>query len=181
MSAQKSKQGTNSRSAVAKCSCKKVVKDDDSSGIGCHGCVKWFHGQCVSLPDNEFKWLGSRMNCLWMCDDCLLYYSILPEAKSLSLQNDNMTTYLKSISGKIDSLREVVSKQNSENLADSPTIKSQLKDVVEKSLEEKLPKVIANSFKDSIYNDHLNNDRPQSNVSSSVQFIITNVPEAIGP
>lgn len=182
MSAQNSKQGTNSRSAVAKCSCKKVVKDDDPSGIGCHGCVKWFHGQCVSLSDDEVKWLGSRMNCLWMCDACLESNSpILPEAKSLSLQNDNITTYLKSISGKIDSLREVVSKQNSKNLADSPANKSQLKDVVEKSLEEKLPEVIAKSFKDSINTTVSNNDRPQSNVSSSVQFIITGVPEAIGP
>ena len=114
MSAQNSKQGTNSRSAVAKCSCKKMVKDDDPSGIGCHECVKWFHGQCVSLSDDEVKWLGSRMNCLWMCDACLESNSpILPETKSLSLQNDNIKTYLKSISGEIDSLREVVSNQNS--------------------------------------------------------------------
>ena len=114
MSAQNSKQGTNSRSAVAKCSCKKVVKDNGPSGIGCHECVKWFHGQCVSLSDDEVKWLGSRTNCLWMCDACLESNSpILPEAKSLSLLNDNITTYLKSFSGKIDSLREVVSNQNS--------------------------------------------------------------------
>ena len=53
-------------------------------------------------------------------------------AKSLSLQNDNITTYLKSISGKIDSLRQVVSNQNSKNLADSPANKFQLKNVVEK-------------------------------------------------
>ena len=130
MSTQNSKQGTNSRSAVAKYSCKKVVKDDDPSGIGCHGCVKWFHGQYVSLSDDEVKWL----NCLWMCDACLESNSpILPEAKSLSLQNDNITTHLKSVSGRIDSLREVVSNQNSKNLADSPANKSQLKDVVEKS------------------------------------------------
>ena len=86
-----------------------------------------------------------------MCDACLESNSpILPEAKSPSLQNDNKTTYLKSISGKIDSLREVVSNQNSKNLADSPANKSQLKDVVDKSLEEKLPEVIAKSFKDTI-------------------------------
>ena len=137
--------------------------------------------EIVSLADDEVKWLGSEMNCLWMCDACLESNSrILPEAKSLSLQNDNKTTYLKSISGKIDSLREVVSNQNSKNLADSPANKTQLKDVVGKSLEEKLPEVIAKSFKDSI-DTNVSNNRPQSNVSSSVQFIITGVPEATGP
>ena len=103
------------------------------------------------------------------------------KAKSLSLQNDNITTYLKSISGKIDSLRQVVSNQDSKNLADSPANKFQLKNVVEKSLEEKQPEVIAKSFKDSNNTNASNKDRPQSNVSSSVQFIITGVPEATGP
>ena len=55
MSAQNSKQGTDSISAVAKCSCKKEAKDNGPSGIGCHECVKWFHGQCVSLSDDEVK------------------------------------------------------------------------------------------------------------------------------
>ena len=95
MSAQNSKQGTNSRSAVAKCSCNKLVTDDDPSGIRCHGCVKWFHGRCVSLSDDGVKRLGSRMNCLWICDACLESNSpILHEAKPLSLQNDSIT-YLK--------------------------------------------------------------------------------------
>ena len=65
-------------------------------------------------------------------------------------------------------------------MADSPADKSQLKGVVEKSQEDKLPEVFAKSFKDSIKTTVSNNDRPQSNVSSFVQFIITAVPEATG-
>ena len=55
----------------------------------------------------------------------------------------SLTSYLKSIIEKNDSLQEVVLKQNSKNLADSPAAKSQMKAVVEKISEEKSPEVIA--------------------------------------
>ena len=51
--------------------CKKVVKDDDSSAIGCHSCRFWFHGECVSLTVDEVQWLGARSNCLWLCNSGL--------------------------------------------------------------------------------------------------------------
>ena len=127
----------------------------------------------VSLSIEEVKWLCFRTNCLWMCDACLEINSpMVPEARS---------SYIKSITGKIDSLQEVVLKQNSKSLADSPTDKSQLNAVVEKSLEEKSPEVISKSLKDSIITIVSNDDRPQNNVSSSVQFIITGVPETFCP
>ena len=44
-----------------------------------------------------------------------------------------------------------------------------------------MPVVIANSLKDSIKTTVSKNDRPQSYVSSSVQFVITGVPEVVGP
>ena len=108
------------------------------------------------------KCLGSRKNCLWMCDACLQDNSaILPEAESFSLLNDNITSHLKFITGKIDSLHDVVLKQNSKILAHSPAEKSQIKAVVEKSLEEKLPEVISKSIKYSMNTSVSNKDRPQ--------------------
>ena len=64
--------------------------------------------------------------------------SIIPEAKSFWLQHKNITSFLKTITGKIDFLQEVVPKQNSKTLAYSPADKSEIKAVMEKSLEEKL-------------------------------------------
>ena len=52
---------------------------------------------------------------------------------------------------------------------------------MEKILEKKLPEINAKSFRDSDDTTVSNNNPPQSNVSSSVQFIINGVPEAIGP
>ena len=139
----------NSKSAIAKCSCNKVVQDDDPSGIGCHGCAKWFHGQCVSLSDDDVKWLGSKKNCLWVCDACVGDddSAFLPEAKSksLSLINENITSCLNKIVPKLikESLPSLVDENLKKVVSDSlpsphdAMTPTSVSDVVKKSLDER--------------------------------------------
>ena len=61
----------HSKSAFKCGDCKKVVKDDDTSAIGCSYCGKWVHGFCVGLSDLEVIRLGMKSNVVWLCDTCV--------------------------------------------------------------------------------------------------------------
>ena len=125
------------------------MKGDDPSAIGCHGCAKWFHGQCVSLSGDDVKWLGSKKNCLWVCDACVGDddSAFLPEAKSksLSLINENITSCLNKIVPKLikESLPSLVDENLKKVVSDSlPSSRdamtpTSVSDVVKKSLDER--------------------------------------------
>ena len=61
----------HSKSAVKCGECKKVVKDDDISVIGCSSCGEWVHGSCARLSDMDVIWLGKKSNVVWLCDTCV--------------------------------------------------------------------------------------------------------------
>ena len=95
-------QRTNSVSSSKCPGCKKVVKDDDSSAIGCPSCGFWFHGECVSLTVDEVQSMGARSNYLWLCDSC---FSSSSEVKFSNLIVENIdkkiTSSLKQLLPKI--------------------------------------------------------------------------------
>lgn len=141
--------------STAKCSCcKKLVKDDDTSGIGCHSCGCWFHGQCVALTTDEVQWLGSRANFLWVCDACLSDEASKPEAKLNSIVKtvtDNVTSCItelvpKLINGCLPNILDVNVKQ---------------------AVTESLP-----SYRDSLVNGKV------SHKDNCLQFIIQGLPES---
>ena len=72
---------TNSRSTTKCSNCKKLMKDNDTTAIGCENCRNWYHGACVSLTVADVKWLGSKPNVLWLCHTCLESSDYSPEAK----------------------------------------------------------------------------------------------------
>ena len=61
----------HSKSAVKCGDCKKVVKDDETSAIGCSSCGEWVHGSCAGLSDMEVILLGTKSNVVWLCDTCV--------------------------------------------------------------------------------------------------------------
>ena len=80
-------QRTNSVSSLKCPGGKKVVKDDDSSAIGCHSGGSWRHGEFGCLTVDEVLWMGAQLNCLWLCDSCL---SSASEAKFSNLIVENL-------------------------------------------------------------------------------------------
>ena len=120
---------------VEKCNrCRKTVKDDDKSGIMCDKCSMWFHGPCVSLTSEEVQWMGTKPNCLWVCDDCINVSLFDTEAKLTSIlekhESKIVNESMQLLSTKIE---ETVPKIIQE------TLPMQIRDNIEKALCEKLP------------------------------------------
>ena len=108
-----------SKQPSCKCfKCKKVVKDDGISGIGCNSCGNWFHGPCVFLSAEEVKRLGSRPNCMRNCDKCVEDGDTpKTEAKLTSLVSKINDTVLKSLSELVPKvIKEVLPPAMNENV-----------------------------------------------------------------
>ena len=72
--------------STSKCrSCKRVVKDDDESGIACDNCSGWFHGSCAGLSKDDVSAMGRISGCLWICTSCRNDDVFQSEAKLTSL------------------------------------------------------------------------------------------------
>ena len=151
-----SRQRGNSKS-TAKCGhCKKVVRDDDFGAKGCHSCVTWFHDSCAGLSVDEVRWLYTRKNCLWVCDNCLDEDSLPTKTEA------RLTSPLHSFSEKVKtSLSEIVPKALKDSL---PPV---LQDNVKKAVSDSLP-----SFRD------VATSKPAASGNNcEVQFVITGAPE----
>ena len=61
-----------SQAKASRCGpCNKLVKDNDSTAIGCKKCSAWFHGQCVGLSPDDVATMGKFRGCFWLCSGCL--------------------------------------------------------------------------------------------------------------
>ena len=49
--------------------CAKNVGDKEP-GIQCEVCKKWWHTNCVKIPDDVYKVLGKIPNLHWFCEVC---------------------------------------------------------------------------------------------------------------
>ena len=138
-----------------KCICKKPVNDDDSSAIGCSSCGKWVHGPCVGLSIDDVRWLGTKANLQWLCDNCLQRgdkSTICTEAKLDALFND--------LSDKINTtVTNLVPKLISEVI---PGVNENVKEAVTKSLPS--------------YSDIVSGSK-KSLPNTELQFVITGIPE----
>ena len=106
----------NSKASSTLCKeCNKAVKDDDRSGIRCHFCNGWVHGGCVNLSVTDFEWLGSKPNCLWLCNSCV-----------------NNEVFTNNSEDKLTSLFDSFTSQ----------IKTPVAELIPKAIDDSLPKVI---------------------------------------
>ena len=86
---------TGSKSTTNCSRCKKVVKYDDTTAIGCGKCGTWYHEACVSLTVDDVKWLGSKPNVLWLGGTCLESSDYSSEAMSPSSFLTSITDTIK--------------------------------------------------------------------------------------
>ena len=97
------KQSVNStKTSVKLGQCKKGVKGDDCSAIGCESCQICFPGTCAHLSEEEVKGLGTKCNCVWFCDSCLkqngnIFTSSKTEAKMNGLFDSLSNKFTSSI------------------------------------------------------------------------------------
>ena len=125
-------QKVNSTKTSVKCGqCKKGLKDDHGSAIGCESCQLWFHDTCAHLSEEEVKWLGAKRNFVWLCDSCVE-------------QNDNIFTSSKT-EAKLNGLFDSLSNKFTSSIAElipkvvKESITSHLCDNVKKTVNGKLP------------------------------------------
>ena len=54
-----------------KTSCKKMVRDEDPSGIACDSCDVCYQGcSCAGLSQDDVTVMGRIRGCLWICSVC---------------------------------------------------------------------------------------------------------------
>ena len=142
----------HSKSAVKCGDCKKVVKDDDTSAIGCSSCGKWVHGSCAGLSDMEVIWLGTKSNVVWLCDTCV---------------NANKICATPTTEAKLTSIRDTFSEK----------LESNISNLVPKLIKETLPDMNQN-VKEAVskslpsYSDIVSGNK-KGNHSPELQFVIT--------
>ena len=100
---------TNKTSTSAsKCgSCKKMVKDEDPSGIACDSCGVWYHGcSCAGLSQDDVTVMGRIRGCLWICCVCHNDDVFTSEAKLNSLiAKKEFKISVKSIQNSLDEIK----------------------------------------------------------------------------
>ena len=125
-------QRVNSSKISVKCGqCKKGVKEDDGSAIGCKSCQIWLHGTCAHLSEEEVKCLGDERNYVWLCDSCVeqndnIFISSKTEAKLNGLFDSLSNKFTSSIA-------ELIPKAVKESFI------SHFYDGVKKSVNETIP------------------------------------------
>ena len=144
----------HSKSAV-KCGDCKLVKDDDTSAIGCSSGGKWVHGSCAGPSDMEVIWLGTKSNVLWLCDSCVNANKVCATPTTEA----KLTSILDTFSEKLESnISNLVPKLIKETL---PDMNENVKEAVSKSLPS--------------YSDIVSGNK--GNHSPELQFVITGVIE----
>ena len=86
MSSQRNRIGSTS---ACKCDrCKRKVKHDDATAIGCEKCGNWFHGACVSLSADEVSRNVKSKIAFLISDNCLEVDIFKCEAKFRTMFNE---------------------------------------------------------------------------------------------
>ena len=152
----------NSKASSTLCKeCNKAVKDDDKSGICCHSCNGWVHGGCVNLSVTDVEWLGSKSNCLWVCNSCVNNEVITNNSE------DKLTSLFDSLTSKIKtSVAELIPKAIDESL---PKVIIELNEKVKTAVVDSLP-----LYKDVVTGKNLNKSAP----SSELNFVLTGASES---
>ena len=152
----------NSKASSTLCKeCNKAVKDDDKSGICCHSCNSWVHGGCVNLSVTDVEWLGSKPNCLWVCNSCVNNEVFTNNSE------DKLTSLFDSFTSKIKtSVAELIPKAIDESL---PKVIIELNEKVKTAVVDSLP-----SYKDVVTGKNLNKSAP----SSELNFVLTGASES---
>ena len=146
----------HSKSAVKCGHCKKVVKEDDTSAVGCSSCGEWVHGSRFGLSDMEVFWFGTKSKMVWLCDTCVNANNICATPTTEAM----LTSILGTFSEKLESnISNLVPKLFEEHL---PDMNKNVKEALSKSLPS--------------YSDNVSGDK-KSNHSPELQFVITGLPE----
>ena len=145
----------HSKSAVKCGDCKKVVKDDDTSAIGCSSCGKWVHGSCAGLSDIGVIWLGTKSNVVWLCDNCVNANNICATPTTEAKWTFILDTFSEKLESNISNLVPKLIKKT------LPDMNENIKEAVSKSLP---------SYSDIVSGNKKGNHSPE------LQFVITGLP-----
>ena len=86
--------------SVVKCGdCEKVIKDDDTSAIGCSSSGKWVNGSCAGISDMEVIWFGTKSFVVRLTDTCVKANKICATPTTES----KLTSILETFAGELES------------------------------------------------------------------------------
>jgi len=154
------RKGSVSAKDDVKCGiCAKIVGDKEP-GIQCEVCEKWWHTNCVKIPDDVYKVLGKIPNLHWFCEVCNLgAHKILANLTKLNEKVDQFEIELKSnttefkkfgermdkVDMEIKKLRDNVDNINRSVQRDQVSfrdiMKKEMEDEVKRNLDEQMCKV----------------------------------------
>ena len=160
--------------------CENQVKEE---GLGCENCEFWFHITCVNISKEQYNFISQKEELLFVCKSCKVkskksedsqnndtnnVHSELLAQMSLMMQkmnqivesNENMARSNTDLENRVSKL---------ENKEDKGPKEEQVKDLVEKSLEDIL---------DNKVNEALREAKEQE--SRRLNLILVNVPESKG-
>ena len=88
---------------------------DEESGIQCEVCKKWWHTNCVKIPDDVYKVLGEIPNLHWFCEVFNSgAHKILTNLTKLNRRVDQFETELKSNPTELEKFGERMDKVDME-------------------------------------------------------------------
>ena len=80
-----------------KCGICAIIVGDKEPGIQCEVCEKWWHTNCVKIPDDVYKVLCKIPNLHWFCEVCNTgAHKILANLTKLNEKVDQFEIELKS-------------------------------------------------------------------------------------
>ncbi len=142
----------------SKCAkCKKSVKKNDS-GLACEICETWYHAECVSMSEDEFRdfeknEVGQKMH--WFCPDCEKgTLSMLKTVKRLEQRQSKLEEETEKVKASVQDQNKKIDEQN---------VKI---DVIEKNIDKRI---------DAKVEDRLSEDKERE--KRSLNIIIHNIEE----
>ena len=145
-----------SKSAVICGDCENMVKDDDTSAVGCSSCGECVHGSCAGFSDMEAIWPGTKSKVVSLCDTCVNANKICATPTTEARLTSILDTFSEKYKFNISNL---VPKLIKETL---PDMNENVKEAVSKSLPS--------------YSDIVSGNKKGIN-SPELQFVVNGLPE----